>query len=171
MGFFSKKDKKEDKENTDKKSAKVVVDSKEEENKQSMKDLYGGGEVSRTKKDTGDKKETPTTAKQERVGKTDKKSRKFGNAYRVLIKPLITEKAANLGVESKYLFEVSPRANKIEIAKAVDELYGIKPISVNIINMGGKSVRYGRIRGKRKDWKKAVVTLPKGSTINIYEGV
>ncbi|MCU0679217.1 MAG: 50S ribosomal protein L23 [Planctomycetes bacterium] len=92
-------------------------------------------------------------------------------AYRILIKPLVTEKAANLGAENKYVFAVAPSANKIEITKAVTQVYGIKPISVNIVRVKGKKVRYGRIRGERKDWKKAIIMLPAGKSINIYEGV
>ena len=94
-----------------------------------------------------------------------------GRAYRILVKPLITEKAANIGADSKYLFEVEADSNKIEISKAISEVYGVKPTAVNIIRISGKKVRHGRTLGRRKDWKKAVITLPKGKTINIYEGV
>ncbi|PLX20693.1 50S ribosomal protein L23 [Candidatus Parcubacteria bacterium] len=115
-----------------------------------MKDLYEGGAKETKKAD---------------------KDRKFGEAYKVLVKPLITEKASTEGVIGKYTFEVSVDSNKISIARAIEEIYGIKPEAVNVINMKGKKVRYGRNLGKRKSWKKAVVTLPKGKTINIYEGV
>ena len=127
------------------------------EKKQSMKDLYSGQE-----------ERTPSVVK---PGKKDKKIKHYGNAYKVLIKPLITEKAANLGAENKYVFEVALNANKIEIAKAINEVYGIKPVSVNVINMLGKKVRSGRFQGKRKNWKKAIIMLPQDKTINIYEGV
>lgn len=96
---------------------------------------------------------------------------KSGNAYRVLVKPLITEKAANLAAESKYAFAVNPNSNKIEIKKAVEEVYGVKVEKVNVTHVSGKKVRQGRFYGRRKDWKKAIVTLPKGQTIKIYEGV
>ena len=129
--------------------------TKDKQASKSMKELYGKSEVTTTTKE----------------GKKVKKERKYGNAYRILVKPLITEKAANLGVENKYVFAVAIDANKVEIAKAVDELYGIKPVSVNIIKMQGKKVRQGRTIGRRKDWKKAIIALPKGKTINIYEGV
>ncbi|NIA18342.1 MAG: 50S ribosomal protein L23 [Actinobacteria bacterium] len=103
----------------------------------------------------------------------DKKDgkRKYGNAYKVLVKPLVTEKASVMGTLNKYFFAVAIGANKIEIAKAVQDVYGVKPISVNIIRMQGKSVRHGRTMGKRKDWKKAIVTLKKGESIKVYEGV
>ncbi|OGF26369.1 50S ribosomal protein L23 [Candidatus Falkowbacteria bacterium RIFOXYB2_FULL_47_14] len=89
----------------------------------------------------------------------------------MIIRPLITEKAANLGAVNKYAFVVSDRANKIEVEKAVNELYGIKPTSVNMLKVLGKKTRRGRVTGRRKNWKKAIVTLPKGKSINIYEGV
>ena len=72
---------------------------------------------------------------------------------------------------NKYFFEVAKNANKIEVAKAIQEIYGVKPVSVNIIRMQGKKVGQGRTRGKRKDWKKAIITLKKGESIKVYEGV
>jgi len=96
---------------------------------------------------------------------------KYGRAYRLLLKPLITEKATHLGAENKYLFVVKVEANKIEIAKAVRAAYGVKPVKVNLIKMRGKHVTRGRITGQRRAWKKAIVTLAPGETIKIYEGV
>jgi len=92
-------------------------------------------------------------------------------AYKVLVKPLVTEKATDLGNLNKYIFMVDCDANKVEVAKAITAIYGIKPLSVNIINNKGKKITRGRIAGKRKDWRKAIVTLPKGKSISIYEGV
>ncbi|MEI7452014.1 MAG: 50S ribosomal protein L23 [Candidatus Falkowbacteria bacterium] len=103
--------------------------------------------------------------------KADGKKVTSAMAYKVLVKPLITEKAANLGHLNKYVFMVDRDANKIEVAKAINAIYGIKPTSVNIINNIGKTVTRGRIAGKKKDWRKAIVTLPKGKSISIYEGV
>jgi large subunit ribosomal protein L23 len=165
MGLFDKT-KKEDKQTkaTAKvaspamaKTKKSTSEKKKEvpEQKVSMKDLYDGG-TSQTVSSASSK---------------EKHVRKFANAYKVLVKPVITERAAHLGVINKYVFAVAKKANKIEIAKAVNEVYGIKPTKVNIISMSGKRVRYGKTRGQKKDWKKAVVTLPTGKTINLYEGV
>lgn len=92
-------------------------------------------------------------------------------AYWVLVKPLITEKGAYLASANKYIFEVAVCANKIEIKKAIQALYGVSPIKVNIVNSSGKNVRYGRAFGRTKDKKKAIVTLKKGQTIEVYEGV
>lgn len=103
--------------------------------------------------------------------KEAKKISKYSFAYKHLVKPLITEKAANLGINNQYIFIVSAKSNKVEIKKAINEVYGVKATSVNIINNEGKVVRRGRYIGKRKDFKKAIVTIEKGKSLNIYEGV
>ena len=121
----------------------------------SVKDLYSGEALS-GKTGTG--------------GAADVK-KTIGSAYKILAKPLVTEKVSNLGALNKYVFAVAPRANKIEVARAIKQIYGIKPEAVNIINLAGKKARYGRASGRRKNWKKAIVTLPEGKTIKIYEGV
>lgn len=90
---------------------------------------------------------------------------------RVLVRPLVTEKATNLAAAGKYAFVVSKGANKISVARAVEAAYGVKPVAVNIMNMEGKKVSRGRVSGQRSDWRKAIVTLKKGETIKIYEGV
>ena len=93
------------------------------------------------------------------------------DAYRVLIRPLITEKSSSLGVYNQYVFEVAKNTNKNEVRKAIKAVYGVIPIKVNIMNIEGKNVRYGKTEGRTKDWKKAVITLPPGSKINIQEGL
>lgn len=106
------------------------------------------------------------------AGETSAKSvKKAGRSYRVLIKPLVTEKASVLGSLNKYVFNVAASANKIEVSKAIYEVYGVKPVSVNMVKVLGKHTRFGRTSGKRKDWKKAIITLPEGKTIKVYEGV
>jgi len=161
MGLFGKKKKQETNDSAEKKADEVKAgkEAKPASPKgTSMKDLYQG-------------KAKPVKTDKAKVEKETKKKKGSGRAYRILIKPLITEKAAILNTESKYVFSVAINANKIEIADAVEEVYGIKPIAVNIIKVNGKKVRYGRTFGQRKDWKKAIVALPKGKSINIYEGV
>ena len=160
MGLFDRTKKTEEKKVSQGKVAPVKTGQKKvqavkEEKQDSMKDLYSGTTASSTK-DNADK---------------TVKVKKFGNAYQVLVKPVITEKAAHFGTENKYVFAVAVDANKIEVAKAINEVYGIKPVDINIINVRGKKVRYGKKYGQRKGWKKAIVTLPAGKTINIYEGV
>jgi len=86
---------------------------------------------------------------------------------KILIRPIITEKATFLTRENKYIFAVAPTANKLEIFKAIEQTYKIKPIDVNIINVKGKLVRYGRTSGYTKKWKKAIVTLKPGDKIDL----
>lgn len=90
--------------------------------------------------------------------------------YGVLISPLVTEKSTKEEQLGKYVFAVTEDASKSEIIKAVATRYGVKPIKVNVQNRLGKVKRFGRSWGKRKDWRKAVITLPKGKSINVYEG-
>jgi len=103
--------------------------------------------------------------------KTSVSGAKHNLSYRVLVKPLVTEKATHLASANKYIFVVSRAANKIEIAKAIKAAYGFTPIKVNLSNVSGKHVSRGRISGQRSDWRKAIVTLKKGEIIKIYEGV
>lgn len=92
-------------------------------------------------------------------------------AHRILLRPMISEKST-VGVSlNKYVFEVHPKANKVEIKKAVEAVYGVKPLDVNIINVRSKSVRFGRHSGRTKALKKALVTLKKGDSIKLYEGI
>lgn len=100
-----------------------------------------------------------------------KELKKFSGVDRVLVKPLVTEKSSNFGMDNQYAFEVSPGANKIEIRKAIETYYNVKPVKVNVINVRGKNVRWGRVRGMTKSWRKAVVTLRSGDKIEVYEGV
>lgn len=125
-------------------------------------------------KKTAAKAEVKAEAKkapvESRAGKAPLKGTSI-NAYRTLIKPLVTEKAAALGTHRQYIFMVEPRMNKIEVKKAVRTIYGVDPTKVNMIAMMGKAVRYGKTSGRTKHWKKAIVTLKAGDTIEVYEGV
>ncbi|MFH1286481.1 MAG: 50S ribosomal protein L23 [Candidatus Magasanikbacteria bacterium] len=95
----------------------------------------------------------------------------YGKAHRVLVSPLVSEKAAVAEAEGKYTFMVDPAASKTEIKKAIKSVYGTTPQKVRVMNIEGKRVRFGSQFGRRKDWKKAVVTMPKGKTISIHESV
>ena len=86
----------------------------------------------------------------------------------ILIKPLITEKSTELMAEGKYVFKVAKNANKIEIAKAVKDIFDVKVESVNTINVKGKTKRVGRTVGKRADYKKAIVKLAAGESIEFF---
>lgn len=92
-------------------------------------------------------------------------------ASTVILAPIVTEKAAHLASQAQYVFRVAIHANKIQVRDAIRMMYGVTPISVNMQKQDGKQVRFGRTRGVRKGTKKAIVTLPKGKTIEVYEGV
>ena len=95
-----------------------------------------------------------------------------GSALQIVVRPLVTEKAAtHQTLHRAYTFIVAKGANKIEIAKAVKEIYGVEPRSVRVSNIEGKMLRFGKGSGRRSDYKKAVVTLKKGDSITIHEGV
>ena len=89
------------------------------------------------------------------------------DAYVILKSLLRTEKGAVLNRENKYLFEADKKANKIEIKKAVETIYKVKVDSVNVVSMRGKQKRVRYKKGKTPDWKKAIVTLKEGQTIDI----
>ncbi|MDI6890473.1 MAG: 50S ribosomal protein L23 [Thermodesulfovibrionales bacterium] len=91
--------------------------------------------------------------------------------YNIIKKPLFTEKGSYLKEsENKILVEVSPDANKLEIKKAIEEIFKVKVEKVSTINIEGKWKRYGRSIGKRPDRKKAVITLKKGEKLDFIEG-
>jgi len=93
-------------------------------------------------------------------------------ARKIIIKPLITEKSTiQKEVDNKVSFAVDKQANKIEITKAIEDIFKVKVTGVQTINMIGKKKRYGRKIGKRPDWKKAIVTLAPGEHIDFFEGV
>lgn len=128
-----------------------------------------------------DKKEAPKKSqakKTEKKAETPKKEvakpvalKKGSRAYEVLVKPHISEKAAYGEQNGQYTFVVKRDASKVDIKNAVREIYGILPSRVRVIHMDGKRVRFGARKGRRKDWKKAIVTLPKGKSIDIHAGV
>lgn len=89
----------------------------------------------------------------------------------VLLRALVTEKGTHLEAQGTYQFAVARTATKIDIARAFESRYGVRPISVNVMNRHGKAVRFGRMFGRRSDWRRALVTVPKGTTINVHEGV
>jgi len=94
------------------------------------------------------------------------------NRYDTIIRPLNTEKTT-LQKESvnQVTFEVDQRANRIEIGRSVEEVFKVKVANVNTMHIKGKIKRRGRTLGKRKDWKKAIVTLMPGERIEFFDGV
>ena len=95
------------------------------------------------------------------------------NANQIIRRPLVTEKSTILREEINVLaFEVDPKANKIEVKKAVEELFKVKVDEVRLFNVRGKMKRLGRWAGKRRDWRKAYVRLKAGEKApEFVEGV
>ena len=92
--------------------------------------------------------------------------------YEILKKPVITEKSTIQKETSNQLtFEVDRSANKIEIRRAVERIFNVKVIGVRTMQMRGKIKRFGRVLGKRSNWKKAIVTLAQGEHVEFFEGV
>ena len=88
--------------------------------------------------------------------------------YRVIKKPVITEKASDDTIKrNAYHFRVPRDANKVEIRQAVESLFEVKVLGVNTLSVSGKARRRGYVSGKAPDWKKAMVTLAEGQTIDV----
>jgi large subunit ribosomal protein L23 len=88
----------------------------------------------------------------------------------VLKRPIVTEKSHLLGEQGRYVFEVDSGASKHDIAKAVEWAFDVKVVKVNTLTVPGKVKRYGRRPSKQPDWKKAIVALQPGDTIQLFEG-
>ena len=86
----------------------------------------------------------------------------------VLIRPVITEKSTMLMEEGKYTFRVPLTANRVQIRQAVEKIFNEKVATIRVL---GKTKRMGRTQGKRSDYKKAIVTLKAGESIEFFEGV
>lgn len=94
------------------------------------------------------------------------------NKYDIIIRPIISEKSMDQSADKKYTFQVALGANKIEIKKAVEEIFGVKVEKVTTCRVLGKVKRMGATSGKRSDWKKAVVKLTADSkTIEFFDGM
>ena len=93
-------------------------------------------------------------------------------AYDIIKRPIVTEHSMDQMADRKYTFEVDPAANKIEIKKAVEEIFGVTVEKVTTMNVHGKPKRMGMNRGYRPDWKKAVIKLTeKSKTIEFFDGL
>ena len=93
-------------------------------------------------------------------------------AQDIIVKPIITERSMGMVAQKKYTFKVAKDSNKVEIAKAVEKLFGVKVAAVNTMNVKGRYKRQGRYEGYQSDWKKAIVTLTEDSkTIEFFDGM
>ena len=94
------------------------------------------------------------------------------NPYQIIKGPLITEKGTiQKEANNQLTFEVDRKANRVEIRHAVEKVFNVRVEKVRTMQIKGKVKRVGRALGKRRDWKKAIVTLAKGENIEFFEGV
>ena len=112
----------------------------------------------------------PKKVKKEQTGsfKKEKKNSKT-EAYQILKSAHITEKAGDLEKKNQYIFKVFPRANKTEIKKAVESIYGVDVESIKIINTFEKKRRLGKIKGISPGYKKTIVKIKKGQKIEAFQ--
>jgi len=91
----------------------------------------------------------------------------------IIITPLFTEKynSMNIGEKKTYIFKVHPSASRIQVKKAVEDIFNVRVEKVNTMNQRGKRKRLGRFEGRRPNWKKAVVYLEAGEKISAFEVV
>jgi len=93
-------------------------------------------------------------------------------SHEIIIKPLITEKTSiQKELNNQLTFEVDRRANRIEIKQAIESIFNVRVAAVKTMQVSGKTKQRGRITGKRRDWKKAIVKLMPGERIDFFEGV
>ncbi|MFP3976157.1 MAG: 50S ribosomal protein L23 [Dehalococcoidia bacterium] len=91
--------------------------------------------------------------------------------YEVIREPIITEKITDLMGQNKYAFKVAKSANKSQVKAAVEKAFKVTVVSVNVVTVPSKPRGFGRLRGHRPAWKKAIVTLKPGDKIEVFEGV
>lgn len=129
------------------------------------------------KKELDKKEEKKPIVKSSAVIEADKKSSApavvtqegAGLAYKFIVKPWITEKTQELMTTDKYVFRLRAKTTKREAKVAIEKLYNVKVIGVNIVNIPSKKRRFGRYTGMKSAVRKAIVTLKKGDKIEIFE--
>ncbi|MFH1036874.1 MAG: 50S ribosomal protein L23 [Patescibacteria group bacterium] len=121
------------------------------------------------KKEESGAKEVAVPKSEEKKEKTARtpKGKRPGFAWRILKAAHVTEKATDLSNKDKYIFNVYKNANKNEIRKEVENIYGVNVVSVNIINVHGKKRRLGKTMGIKPGYKKAIVGIQKGQKIEL----
>jgi len=171
---------------------KLKDEEKEDKGKKIDKDEVKKQEKSKEiKKKDNSKKEEKTASKKIKEQKTKKKDNKKSDKkkkktvskikkiakekipvhhFEIIRKPHVSEKAFNLESEGKYVFVVASSANKVEVKKAIQNLYGVFVTSVNIVKAPSKPKRFRGVPGIKSGYKKAIVTLAKGSNIDVMKG-
>lgn len=89
-------------------------------------------------------------------------------ASQTIIAPLVTEKTASLGSKNVLVFRIASNATRVAVKQAIAEMYGITPVKVNVITVRPRAMTFGRTQGTTKGYKKAMVTLPPGKTIDVF---
>ena len=92
----------------------------------------------------------------------------MANVYDIVIRPIITERSMASVADKKYVFEVAKDANKVEIRQAIEAIFNVKVVKVNTLNVKSKPKRVRYQEGRTRTWKKAMVTLAEGETIEIF---
>ena len=113
------------------------------------------------------KKEEKVEKKEKKESKPKKSSGKYFDTYKILKEPHVTEKATDLTDNNQYIFKVFPKANKIEVKRAVEDLYDVNVVKVRIVNVPAKPRRLGRTQGEKSGYKKAIVRIKEGQTIEL----
>lgn len=162
MGILNKIIKKDEKE-------KNVASQDHDAKKTDKKDAVAKSEPKKAGKSEHDEKhQTKQAAKKKKV--VAKENTPISH-FDLIRKPHISEKAFYSGEQNKYVFKVAKKANKTEVKKAVQNIYGVLVEKVNIINVPEKAKMYRGRPGEKSGYKKAVVKLKKGQTIDVIEGV
>lgn len=154
----------------------LLKNKKEEESKSAASVSKKGGQAqsaSKNDKQTAKKAVSKKQSSAKKDGAESGKKKKVVSeiAHKIIIRPLVTEKTAGMESDNKYTFAVAKNADKFQIKKSVKDMYGVTPKAVNVVNIEGRRLRFRGLKGKRSDYKKAVVTLPKGKTIVVHKGV
>lgn len=119
------------------------------------------------KEEVSVEKEVEPKPKTEKKVSKPKERKSKGIYFNILKSPHVTEKASFLAEQNKYIFKVWPRAHKLEIGKAIEDLYGVKVTAVRIINIPKKAKRIGKSQGFKSGFKKAIISLKKGQKIEV----
>jgi large subunit ribosomal protein L23 len=134
----------------------------------SLKDLFKRKKAKEIKKPEKEPKEKVKVEKPVEV-RPPKAKKEAGSiqAYKILKVPHVTEKASDLVKKNQYVFKVWPGVNKVEVKKAVEDLFGVDVVGVRIINIPRKKRRLGRVSGFRKSYKKAIIRIKEGQKIEV----
>ncbi len=154
----------------------IKKDGKEKDNETTGHGNDLSKEKTKEEENESSKKKAVDSSKKESEAKKDKKKKIIAKEntplehFEILQKPHISEKAFYFGKQNKYVFRVLPASNKTEIGKAVENIYGVSVKSVNIINIPPKRKMFRGKPGMKNGYKKAIVKLKKGDSIDMIEG-